>query len=280
VLNNAAYPIPLYEGCAPGSEHWTYDEKQMSLPAPMAYNVSRPTLTPWLPEPGTATGTAIILSPGGGFYLLAMGDACDDIAQWLQQKGIAVFVLKYRTGELKTDDPLNELRAKRITPEFAENITNIIPLAIADGLRAVAYLRTHAAEYGIDPNRIGTLGFSAGGTVALASAVKYDNHNRPDFAAALYSFLPPEYDAPVPADAPPLFLAAAIDDKFGLAVKTTEQFMKWINAGRKAELHVYENGGHGFGMAPRSTLSDDWKDRFYAWLTAHGLTRKISAAVS
>src|ERR1700712_3466450 len=101
--------IQLYNGAAPGSENWTYNEKEVSTPYPIVYNVSHPTLTAYLPDPAIANGTAVIVCPGGGFYILSMRDEGTAVAAWLNKKGIAVFVLKYRLGQSATDSPVQEL---------------------------------------------------------------------------------------------------------------------------------------------------------------------------
>ena len=132
--------------------------------------------------------------------------------------------------------------------DFAEKINPIIPLSIADGWEAIKYVRTHAAEYGIDPTRIGIIGFSAGGTVAASSAFNYTPENRPDFVAPIYAFMPPSLQGEVPADAPPMFIAAATDDGLGLASHSVDLYSKWLAAKKPAELHMYEKGGHGLSL--------------------------------
>src|ERR1700729_1720504 len=101
--------IPLYTGAAPGSENWTYNEKETGAPFPLVYDISHPTLTVFLPDPAIATGTGIIVCPGGGFYILQIKNEGTDVAQWLNKKGIAVFILKYRLGQSLTADPVEEL---------------------------------------------------------------------------------------------------------------------------------------------------------------------------
>lgn len=256
--------IQLYNGAAPGSEQWTYNEQQDSTGT--VYNVSHPTLTLYPADPLKATGTAIIVCPGGGFYILAMGHEGTEVAHWLNEKGVTVFILKYRLGHSLTDNPWQELSENMKKSDFGQKITPIIPLDIADGRAAIQYVRTHAAEYGINPARIGIIGFSAGGTVAASTAFNYTPENRPDFVAPIYAFMPPSMLGTVAADAPPLFVAAATDDGLGLAPQSVDLYSKWVAAKKPAEIHIYEKGGHGFGMKNQNIPTDAWIDRFGDWL--------------
>ena len=262
--------IQLYKGVAPGSESWTYSERSDSSVMPLVYNVSRPTLTVYLPDPKIATGTSIILCPGGGFYILDMKNASVDVAKWLNEKGITVFLLKYRLAEIFTDKPVQEVYSHISKGDLEEKTKPVIPLAINDGKEALKYVRTHAAEYGISSSRIGVIGFSAGAAVSEATAIYYTPETRPDFVASFYGSLPSTFDGPVPADAPPMFLAAASDDQFGAHANTVALYSKWIAAKRPAELHVYEKGGHGFGMRKQNLPADKWTERFTDWLTMNG----------
>lgn len=144
--------------------------------------------------------------------------------------------------------------------ELFERIT---PLAIADGLQAMRVVRGRAAEWGLNPGRIGIMGFSAGGVVTTGVASSYDADSRPDFAAPIYPA--PWGDGSVPADAPPLFLAMAADDAMAVGA-SLPLFSAWRAAGRSAELHIYASGGHGFGMLPKGIPADGWIDRFGEWL--------------
>jgi acetyl esterase/lipase len=267
--------IQLYNGSAPGSESWTYSEKEYNAGSKDAliYNVSHPTLTVYSADPSIANGTAVIVCPGGGFYILAEVHEGTDVAHWLNQKGVTVFLLKYRLGQSLTDNPGKELGDNMKKSDFAEKINPIIPLSIADGREAIKYVRIHAAEYGIDPTRIGIIGFSAGGTVAASSAFNYTPENRPDFVAPIYAFMPPSLQGEVPADAPPMFIAAATDDNLGLASHSVDLYSKWLAAKKPAELHMYEKGGHGFGMHKQDIPTDTWIERFGDWLGLNGFLK-------
>jgi acetyl esterase/lipase len=142
-------------------------------------------------------------------------------------------------------------------------LKTLAPQITSDGCQAVRLARAHAAEWGLDPQNIGIMGFSAGGMVTLSTALHFDPSSRPDFAAPIYSA--PPLEAPVPADAPPLFLLCAADDEMASAV-STRFYSAWRAAGRPVELHIYAKGGHGFGMNQQSLPSDHWIERFADWL--------------
>jgi len=262
--------IQLYKGVAPGSESWTYTEKFDSSLMPLVYNVSQPTLTVYAPDPKIANGTAVILCPGGGFYILDMKNASVDVAKWLNEKGITVFLLKYRLAQIFNDKPVQEVYDHISKGDLEEKTNTVIPLAINDGKEALKYVRAHAVEYGISSSRIGIIGFSAGAAVSEAGAIFYTADNRPDFVASFYGALPAAFDGPVPADAPPIFLAAATDDRFGAHANTLALYSKWIAAKRSAELHIYAKGEHGFGMKKQNLPVDGWTDRFIEWLKMNG----------
>ena len=263
--------IQLYNGAAPGSETWTYSEKSIKTPGvDIVYNVSHPTLTVYMPAPNTATGTAMVVCPGGGFYILVTGSEGDDVVGYLVKKGITVFLLKYRLGQSFTGNPGQELTENMKKGNFAEKIRPLIPLAVADGKEAIKYVRAHAAEYGISPSRIGIMGFSAGGTVAASAAYNYTAQDRPDFVAPIYAFMPPMLQGTIASDAPPMFLAAASDDQLGLAPHSVDLYSKWQASKHPVELHMYQKGGHGFGMRKQNIPTDTWIERFSDWLKLNG----------
>jgi acetyl esterase/lipase len=268
--------IRLYDGPAPGSEHWKQKEKENNKNlwnTRIVYNVADPTLTVF--RPTDPNGTAVVICPGGGFQALSIDSEGFDVAKWLNQKGVTCFVLKYRLVESKTDDPTRELASRRENPKQREAETLlVIRLAMADGLKALEYVRKHASEYSIRPDRIGIIGFSAGGTVTASVAYNYTPETRPDFAAPVYL----QYDwvirNGVPADAPPMFLLAASDDQLGLGPHSVRLYNDWIAAKKPAELHLYSKGGHGFGMRVQHLPSDRWIERFADWLDVQGLLKK------
>lgn len=263
--------IPLYKGTAPGAENIKYTNQEYTIKgSPVAYNISSPTLTVYLPDAAVANGTGVIICPGGGFFVLGMQYEGSEVAKWLNQRGVAAFVLKYRTGQSFTANPALELRQKMMDSDFGEKIKPLMPPAIADGKAAIKYVRAHAAEFKISPSRIGIIGFSAGGTVAAASAFNYTAETRPDFAATVYAYVPQEITGPVANDEPPLFIVAATDDPLGLAADAVGLYSKIIASKHTAELHIYVKGGHGFGTKKQNLPTDTWIDRFGDWLGEEG----------
>ncbi|MGH8225284.1 MAG: alpha/beta hydrolase [Gammaproteobacteria bacterium] len=219
-------------------------------------DVVTPTLTIYLPQRSTATGTGVIIAPGGGCIALAM-KAPDELATWLQSKGIAAFVLKYRLKH-----KVQEGMPKNLSEDQA------CQWGIADGIQALMVIRQHAKEWDVSPDRIGMLGFSAGGMIASEVLVQKDASQRPDFAALIYG-APFESMPPVPAKLPPVFMAWAQDD--AIAGYAMIRFYKALMAaGDKPEAHIYSAGSHGFAMFKQGTTSDHWRDEFYWWLQAQG----------
>jgi len=269
--------IPLYPGAAPGSVEANYPEKDYFSKiwnTEVVSNVTKPTLTVYKPAPGTGDGTGVVVCPGGGFMALSINSEGIDVAKWLAAKGITAFVLKYRlahTGEDATQEFMALFADKQ---KFGEIMAKTVPQSIADGLAAVAYVRQHAAEWGISPDRVGIIGFSAGGTIAAAVGLHYSADGKPAFVAPIYAAAGMLKNAPVPADAPPLFLAAASDDQLGLAPDSIGLYDQWTGAHKSAELHMYAKGGHGFGMRKQGLPSDEWIDRFGDWLEWQGWLKK------
>ncbi len=271
--SNAQQVIRLYPGAAPGSENWKYPERTDTIRewgnAVVVGNVKDPTLTVFRPK--GQNGTAVIVCPGGAFRGLAIEKEGYDVARWLNTRGVTAFVLKYRLVNAAPGfDPFlgrdlatgNSARIDSINAPY-------VPLAVADGREAVRYLRRHAAAFGIEPNRIGMMGFSAGGTLIASVAQTYDPESRPDFVAPVYAYCGAILGDKVPADAPPMFLALASDDR--IADGNPDLYKKWRNAGRPAELHIYPKGGHGFALVKQHLPVDLWPDRFMEWLDREGL---------
>ena len=274
-MNNEQKVIRLYPGAAPGSEHWRQQEQEnfsQGWNTQVVFNVTDPTLTVVSPDPAKANGTAIVICPGGGFHALSINSEGFDVARWLAAKGVTGFVLKYRLAECKTDDPAAELNAKGL--KIDEDAAPIIPLALADGLAALRYVRQHAADYGINPERVGIIGFSTGGTVTASVGYNYTADSRPAFVAPIYLQYDWTIKTSVPTDAPPLFLLAATDDQIGLAPHSVRLYNDWVGAGKSAELHLYSTGGHGFGMKTQNLPSDRWIELFGDWLGVQGLLTK------
>jgi acetyl esterase/lipase len=258
--------IELGTGPLPGAK--VQESWHSQYGSQFARNVTVATLTPFLPDPAKASGIAVIVAPGGGFRVLSMENEGWDVAKALADRGVAAFVLKYRL--IQTPADLGELNgaigamlaAPRPTRE--EQLAALAP-QIDDARAALALIRQRAAEWRVDPDRIGMVGFSAGAGLTMAT-VFAEGEGRPAFIGNIYGSL---NSADVPADAPPLFVALAADDPlfgnsgFGL-------IESWRAAKRPVEFHLYEQGGHGFGMYPKTTTSTGWFDAFASWMTMHG----------
>lgn len=259
-------PIPLWPGVAPGSEGWTQQEQESTTnEIRRVSNVTRPTLTPFLPDASKANGTAVVVCPGGGFRILAIDHEGYEVARWLNSLGVAAFVLKYRV--MRTGDAGEKDRAT-----MAERRNTVVPLSVADGQQAVRMVRSRAAEWHIAPDRIGIMGFSAGGYVTSAVALQHTPDSRPNFAAPIYPAVPE--NATVPADAGPLFLVLADDDKTVPPVQNgVRLYSAWNQAHVSAELHIYSRGGHGFGMRRKGLPVDGWTDRLREWMDVQGFLK-------
>jgi len=256
-----AQTINLWPGVAPGSENWRQKET-VTADTPIGTvvnNVVTPTLTLFLPEKSKATGTGIIVAPGGACIALAIDLEANQVARWLHERGIAAFVLKYR---------LQEKKGEGIPPDL--NMDEACKYGIADGIQAMKVVRQHAADWGVSPDRIGFMGFSAGAMVTSGVLLQADAAARPAFAAPIYGG-PFGVMPAIPANLPPIFMAWAQDDE--LAQQPLVKFYEALRAaGNKPEIHVYSAGGHGFGMRKQRTTSDHWIEEFYWWMQAKGFT--------
>ena len=261
---------PLPGATAPESWHSQYG----SL---FARNVTVATLTPYLPDPAKATGAAVIVAPGGGFRTLSMENEGSNVARALADKGVAAFVIKYRLNQTPADmagfeRSMNEMfsstAARPPRPDPQAMMAGLAP-QIADSRAAFALVRKRAAEWRVDPDRVGMVGFSAGAMLTLATTLAGEDA-KPAFIGLIYGPLAP---VAVPADAPPMFVALAADDPF-FANSGFGLIDSWKTAKRPVEFHLYEQGGHGFGMYPKETTSTGWFDAYTRWLGMHGLLKK------
>ena len=273
--------IRLYDGPAPGSESWTWEEgvnNINSMRVKTVYNVVKPSLTVFSPVPARINGTGIIICPGGGFHFLAVDHEGTDVARPLVEMGITVFILKYRLVHIFNDNPFDEMLAAKDPKAWDDESLPIIPLAIADGRQALAWVRSHASAYKLVTSRIGIMGFSGGGLVAAATAFNYHPDIRPDFVAPIYADLPKFIQSEVLPDAPPIFLACAQNDEFGFALHAIDLYHKWYAAKRPIELHLFAGGGHGFGMGHPDTASYNWIELFAHWLRVQGFMNPFEPA--
>ena len=223
-------PVKLYPGVAPGSETWTIPESTTGqAPGRVVRNVVSPEYVPYLPDASRNTGTAVVIAPGDGFVMLSYDSEGVEVAKWLAERGIAAFVLKYRVRQ--TDPGQSPMAAIKAADEPASNYE----LGVADGAAAVQVIRGRAAEYGIRPDRIVMVGFSAGAIVTVATALQNDPSARPNYAAPIYGA--PFGSIPeLPQGLPPFFLAVAQDDS--LAGTLVDRFYvmdrleEWLRANK------------------------------------------------
>ena len=265
--------VYLYKGPAPGSEKWNWEEKNIHANGMnLFFDVTKPSLTVFTPS--KPNGTAIIIAPGGAFHALAFDHEGTNVAQWLNARGITAFVLKYRLSHDDPAHPENNFSRLLAAGNFRklDSINAVVvPLAMQDGLAAMKYLREHAAQYKVDPTKIGFMGFSAGGTVTMSVVYNATNENRPNFIAPIYAYEKAIIGSQVPSVKTPIFIAAASDDDLGFATHSVDIYLKWLAAKQPAELHMYERGKHGFGTRKQNLPVDTWLDRFEDWMRMQGL---------
>lgn len=260
---NLPQAIPLWPKGAPGSEARVAEAEIVE--GTNVCNVHNPTITPFVPAADKSTGTAVIICPGGGHSKLCLGHEGYALAEWFRDHGIAAFVLKYRLA-----------REKGSTYTIQDH-------AMADARRAIRIIRSRAAEWHLNPERLGILGFSAGGELAAFAAMKNDpgqkdaadpieqQSSRPDFQALIYPGTSGLFDAK--KGMPPLFIAAGYSDRPDISEGMATLYLKYKAAGVKAEMHLYANAGHGFGYRPdaKPSAAARWPERFTEWLTDSGL---------
>ena len=262
--------IPLGTGPLPGAT--TQESWYRQYDRAFARNVTVATLMPYLPDPAKATGTAVIVAPGGGFRSLSMENEGSDVARALAARGVAAFVLKYRLIQTPADlgafgQSMAAMFAgagRAAAPPVPSDATAALAPQLADSKAAFALVRRRADQWHVDPNRIGMVGFSAGAMLTLQTALRAPEV-KPAFIGIIYGPLQP---VTVPPDAPPMFVALAADDPlFGGGGMGLVQ--SWMTAKRPVEFHLYEQGGHGFGMYQKNTTSTGWFEAFVSWLGMH-----------
>ena len=248
--------ILLWPNGAPGSEGKTAPEAVRITPAGdhVVSSVHQPSITPYLPTPETATGAAVVIAPGGGHSALWMDHEGYNVARWLSEHGVAAFVLKYRLAREK------------------DSTYTIEGTSLQDTQRAITLVRSRAAEWHVNPARVGVMGFSAGGELAALAATRFTEDNKPSFQALIYPAIP--RDMKLSAQTPPAFLACGENDRKNISQGLPELYLALKQAGASAELHVYSGTGHGFGMRETNhTPSAAWLVRFHEWLGAGGFLK-------
>jgi len=268
--------IPLYEGPAPGSESWDWNEIMAVNPAgmPMVRNVVRPVLLYYPAPEEKAAGTAMIVAPGGGFQVLMMSYEGVDIALRLNEMGVHAFVLKYRLIHADPDNPGKRPEGYKRGMGLlgAQDGQNVLELAAADGQQAVRLVRELAGEFSLAEDRIGIMGFSAGGYVTVATLMGPEE-GRPSFAAPIYAPTGEDWGLPnkAPENVIPLFIATAADDQVIPWTCSMNLFTAWMDAGYPAELHVFQTGRHAF--VDKGGGGDNFMDRIEEWLSVNGLLK-------
>lgn len=265
--------IPLYPADDVGSAR---DEIWTKLgPMTVIRNVTRPTLTLFLPDRSKASGAAVILAPGGGMIFLAMPD--EATVRALTDRGIAVFVLKYRVEPTpaKVEDLMAFFGKMQEQSKQGEVILANAG-GHADAQAAVRQVRANAAKWGVDPKKVGLLGFSSGAQVSRSAAFATAPEGRPDFVGLIYGAMD---SADVPATAPPMFAAIAIDDatvpNVGFPIVEA-----WRRAKRPVELHAYQTGGHGFAQGGPRATHRLYLDQFLAWMTMQAFLPTTTASAA
>lgn len=272
---SAQKTIPLYQGKAPGTENWTQKEAQQFnelFKTEVVFNVTQPSMLYFEADKTKANGTIIVIAPGGGFQSLSINREGIDLARKLAENGIASVVLKYRLIETKSNDPAKEMMENIKDRKAFDARTAPIKVMAGDDIKtAISYLRTHAKELNINPEKLGVIGFSAGASVILESVLhSKDASTLPNFAASIYGGPSQEIlETEIPKAPLPLFICAASDDQLKLAPKSVLLYSKWLEAGQPAELHIYEKGGHGFGMGKQNNPVDNWSNVYLDWLRFH-----------
>ncbi|OQP58726.1 alpha/beta hydrolase [Niastella populi] len=250
---------------------------------PMARNITVATLTPFLPKAGKGNGAAVIVSPGGGFRWLSMGNEGWEVAQALADKGIAAFVLKYRLFPTPPalDDFTAWMNRPRTTPPASPDTSNNatpprppqmdLSNQLTDAEAAYAMIVKRSNEWSVDTSRIGMIGFSAGAGLTMHSTL-HSKIMKLAFIGPIYGGMNP---VEVPKNAPPMFNVIATDDfLFGGQMGVIQS---WFKAGIPVEFHLYQNGGHGFGLGNPNRTSNRWFDAFIHWLEVNQFLKKKSS---
>jgi acetyl esterase/lipase len=260
--------IPLYDATTSNahrgqsSETWTRVSSGREV-----RNVTQAMLLPVLPRAGKANGTAVIVAPGGAFRSLAIDNEGLDVAKGLAAQGVSAFVLKYRLVPTPPDPVVFAAQITKLIANREELIVN--QPSLEDTKRAVYLLRQRAGSWGIRPDRIGLVGFSAGAMATLRASLSPDPAARPDFAGMIYG---PVTAVKISTSVPPIFIALGANDEL-FAHGDYGLIGAWQRAGGAVEFHLYEEGHHGFGMQRNGTTSDLWFQQFLRWMRVRGLLR-------
>jgi len=263
--------LPLWAGGAPGSENMTDRKEVLTQPSKpgdslKVSNIHNPAVIIYLPPKEKATGAAMIVAPGGGHRFLSIDTEGTNVAEWLNSVGVAAFVLKYRLAR-EPDSPYK---------------VDVHPFA--DVQRAIRTVRARSAEWNVNPAKVGVMGFSAGGEVAVMASTRYDagradaadvierQSSKPDYQILIYPGIRAE-NVHVTKDTPPTFMLCADNDK-GPSLAIPALYLELKKAGVPAELHIYNSGGHGFGYRPGAmpVIKSTWVLRLQDWMSDIGMS--------
>lgn len=259
--------VPLWPKGAPGSEGKTLPETVRVTPQGdhVVSGVNSPSITVYLPREGKASGAGVVVIPGGGHREIWIDHEGYRVAAWLSEHGVAAFVLKYR---------LAREAGSTYTIEGTE---------LNDTKRAIRLLRSRASEWGLNPDHIGVIGFSAGGQLAELVSTRYDagelsssdpidsQSSRPDFQGLIYPGLPPDEAFVFSKQTPPAFLACGADDRPDISERLPELYLALKRVGVPVEMHIFAGVGHGFGIRSATTGNvAAWPELFYGWLNTEG----------
>jgi len=253
--------ILLWPNGAPGSEGKTSAEKIRIAESGdhVVSNIHKPSITTFIPDKNKATGVAVIIAPGGGHRELWIDHEGYNVAEYLKEKGIAAFVLKYRLAR------------------DSNSSYTIDKDELADMKRAIRLVKSRAKEWAIDTSKLGVMGFSAGGEVAALSAMRFDDgdinsadkieqfNSRPAFQGLIYPGNSSRFEAV--KNAPPLFILGGYADRADISEGIAQVYLKYKKAGIPAELHIYSKVGHGFGLRKNNKGPVSmWLQRFVEWI--------------
>jgi acetyl esterase/lipase len=232
-------------------------------------NISEPEMDLYKAQGNSITDKTMIICPGGGLFFSAYEKEGVKLAKKLASNGITAIVLKYRTYPRKGsvidwagtlwDKPQMEIDSAKI----------ILPYSTKDALTAIEVMREKAAKYNINPNKIGLMGFSAGGAVTMEAAYTSISKNQPNFIAPIYPWMDIVEGQKVPSNKPPAFITCANNDEFReIPTSSVQIYQDWIQAEAKVELHMFSEGGHGFGMNKINSPVDRWSQLLVDWILA------------
>ena len=228
-------------------------------------NISIPTIQVFLPRGNLNTKTAMIICPGGGMRANAIHHQGFDVAKAQSKKGISAFVLKYRLV------PIHLIGKNEGLDHPYSKEKKQLAYGHLDALNAIAHVRENALKYEINPDKIGIMGFSAGGAVTMEATYKSSEKNRPNFIAPIYPWMKIVDDQEPPAYGPPIFIVCTTEDALKLAIPSAEIYTDWAEKNYISELHLYHHGKHGFGMRKTNYPVDNWFDNMVDWIDAIGM---------